>query len=614
MATEKSKITVTSLGRAKLIDNAKKYTSQEKDFINEVEWVLSPSLAYEDSDNNEYGVYVHSSARNFNKFLEQNDFLSAVESNLSQCLNSFIDTTENIKNQVKPDPKMRTKEFLDLFKKTEQENLFNGLKDLLMEIKSSPLLNAYEKFKKSEKIRISGKAKDKKQFISIKTSVDGQEIKINTYKIQTGTLAYKNLAEALGVNKNSKGPEKVLYDLIQDAINSKLKDVTDEYLQNLDELVYQTLDMPKIVINGIEYSLPQCFAKVQELLNEMVNDTSGDKKPSFDALMKVADFNSFKNYRSPRGKRGNFFSDIGFVFEDLLSYLWGKESWNKKITNVGAEKKIEDYNTTDLSIDLNKTIEVCNLANTTVNASIKHTVNFEKEKFLRHERLAKILGPKTEIVTDLIKQYKYFILNYSLLSNAESRDRMYSGSVNQKSSWGHNTADVPLLSLQNVVNLYNEFTDTLGRIFLTMSLVGDLYTHSTEGLSEDLQYDLPKLLITKDYAVFTYDILDRLLDLIELGGAEIQAVPYMKTSLHSQLVRRKAILTRKKQKGSLKSYDELVRDSEVQEKMKIINRSAFVRRTENKNTKKITETEGIKITSTVDLAMIVEKYRQGTKR
>lgn len=590
-------------------------------------WVLSDQQMYEDN------VYVHSTVRNFYKNMRVSGFFIDAMSNLQLIALETSAKLDNIMQHVKPDASLRTPNFFNMFQSSYREKMLNNLKNsILLALKNDIYKNAQQMASmQKERIRSGNKkSAGKKEYLNI-TSTGTINYILDEKKAIHNIKTY--FLNAVAATENSAHASEI----IMEAVGETLADtdlVTIGDAVSVSQGMYDT-----IMINGQNVSLNKAFQVIQDIVQSFGKyvPQDGEDKQKYYSILKVGNFFEFLSYKSytGSGKKGNYWSDLGSVFEIIISA--GIQELGEAVNLIGSNRELQKYNTSDIELLTKKVVSAVDGSFHNLGVSIKHTINFNKEKAINtknYDKLYNIMGVNEQQGERILKQYKYFILNYSLLGNMESSGMKNAGlraldytNTLQNNQLKENEraakkgvqpktltkadvarADDNLRSHAEITTLYEEYSNLLGRIFLTMSLIGDI-TQKMDGYTskEGIATAIPMILVDQDYAIFTYDVLNNLKTLLGTGDVtlDINTSNMLGTfsALHTSKL--KAIF---KSNTIINDYATLIADVDVNKNIDILNRSAFQTRSKNEDGT-ITVANVLKINSMIDMASTIERLR-----
>lgn len=527
------------------------------------DWFLTPEQSW-DGNYNGSTAYVHSSVRNFYKNIHATGLLQSVASTIDGNTKQLQNELNKIQNQVKPKQQWRDAQILNLFRKSYIEESFDAVKEVLLRFSKNEIRKNYETFKNQGK---------NSKWISLTFGGKDPTI-VRANEIKTQHIAVKNFKKYLltFLNISEEDPKFAVIDSIGESFESIDWDELDKIIASDPSQQYSVT-----LSNGQTISLETVLEDLGNIL-QSITKIEGSQT-SYDKLVNI------QNLFQAIALGQNLWSSMGFVYEDIVSQARKDMGFQSE---VKGEEELRKHNTTDIMIsNFSKTIDK---AKTNLGVTLKQTINFSKTSSLDYNDVKKWIN--VEGADTLLKQYKYFMLNYMCLSDLESKDRkMGMGSKGDR-------RDDNLFSHTEIVSLYQLFNRYLGRIFLIQGLLGNLLNNTTKrSFAEDGV--APVVLVTQDYALFTYDILDKMEELLQNGSLDIE-IPITKTpKAHRQLVNRKAEII--KDKHSL-NYTDILVDSKVNEYIHTLNKSAFGDHDINQGAQGI-----IKMRTTINIATIIEK-------
>lgn len=532
----------------------------------EYEWFLTPEQSW-DGNYNGATAYVHSTVKSFYKNIHAHNLLQSVESTIRNSAARLQNELDNIQKQVEPKQEWRDQQILNMFKKGYIEDTFDGIKEVLLSFTQSEVYKNYKTFKTNALSK--PKAGEEKKWVSL--TFGGKDATVvHISKIKTQKVAVQNfkkyLLEFLFIT-----PEDSRYPVI-DQIGDSIDSINWE---ELDNIIYADPEQKFTITtpSGKTISLANAIQELQNVLTQLTN-IQGSRK-SYQKLCDIQTLaQAFAMGRS-------LWSNMGLVYEDIVNLARKELGYHSTVVSQGELRK---HNTTDIMIqnftkDLESTIGTIK---TQLGVTLKQTINFEKESSLDYSKVKQWLDGDADT---LLKQYKYFMLNYACLGDIEFKER--------KST---RAKDDNLLSHTEIVALYQLFNTYIGRIFLIQGLIGNLLNNTTHRtFAEDGV--IPAVLVTQEYALFTFDVLQKMEELLQTGDIMIE-IPFLKTPADFyNLVNTKAELAK-----TATNYDPIVHDDKVKQYISSINRSAF-----NSTDAASGQMGIIKMRTTINLAAIMEK-------
>lgn len=613
--------TVRSLRAKKIFRRAKKTTATK--WKAEQQWVLTFNQMYGRPD-----VYVHSTVRNFYKNMRVTGFFQQAMGSLQRIADKATKTLDDIALHVKPDESLRTPTFFSMFKSAQRELDINALKNLILQAQKNDVYKNAQKMtvmEKSRERKTDQKSKGQQEFLSITPA--GKITYILNEKKAVENIKEYFLKQLVEVNASMKVMEQLL-----EAIGEEVVDINFDTISSI--LGTEGAFANSMTINGKPVSLNSAFQAVQSIVKSIGHHVplGGDDEKKYKAIAEVGNFLDFVNYKSyaGTGKKGNYWSDLGSVFEAIIAA--GIRELGETVNLVGADKDLQEYNTTDIEILTKEVLSAVDGSKHALGVSIKQTINFNKEKTINevnYNKIYNVLGVNPKYGEKIIKQYKYFMLNYSLLADFEIEDKKNAGlralsytdtlSKHQKKEDKRAAAknekaktiekkdvarvDDNLRSHAEIVQLYEMYNMLLGRIFLTMSLIGDI-TQRVQGFKDNqgIATAIPLVLVDQNYAIFTYDVLMNLRTLLSTGDIVMDINTASSRGSFSTLHTRKlqAIFPKKDDVKPKLSYTGLLQDAEVIKYINILNKSAF-------QTKGDDPTNLLRINSAIDMAGTIER-------
>ena len=557
-------------------------------------------------------------------------FFQLAMNNLQDIAEETTQTLDNIALHVKPDDSLRTPTFFKMFKSEERELDINTLKNLILKALRSDLYKNVQQMEsmKKERVRQDGrKSSGKKEYLSITSSG-------TVNYILSEEKAIENIKSYFLQQLASNGASIKVLETVADAIGEQVADIK---FDTLSDIVGTHVGLANtMMINGAPVSLNTAFKAVQDIVRSIESHIpkGGDDEKKYKAIAEVGNFFDFVSYKAytGSGKKGNYWSDLGSVFEAIIAA--GLRDLGEQVNLIGSNKDIQEYNTSDIEILTRQVISAVDGMAHSLGVSIKHTVNFSKDKAIsetNYNKLYDIMGVDQIKGEEILRQYKYFILNYSLLSDFEiegqknmglralgytntlakhqekENERANSKNIQPRTLSKKHVArqDDNIRSHMEIVQLYEMYSMLLGRIFLTMSLIGDI-TQRLTGYTDNqgVATAIPMVLIDQNYAIFTYDVLMNLKTLLGSGDVALTINTAGSRGTFSTLHLRKlqAIFTKKK----AYNYTTLIRDEDVNKNIDILNKSAFQQRTKNKSGS-ITVSNILRINSAIDMAGTIER-------
>ena len=589
-----------------------------------------------------------------------------------------------------------------MFKQKERESKLNAAKNQILTASKMDINKVHlnlmklgkpgvemSRYRKEKVVKTKGDKQVQKKQIKTKTSTNGTKKHVIEYLSITpnGTITYilnqekahenikrffiQELTATLPANSSVDLIEKIAKEVGEafgtETVHKHLTDKDGNIIET------QTIQETKINIRGEkglkalvgEYGpgvytttldqigtiqLDDAFKMIHDIIQEIKDYAELDtleEREKFNHIAQVGSFLDYILYTSPSGKQGNFWSDLGTVFEVIIRA--GIEEFNGNLNFkirpsanlVGGEKSFRDFNTSDVEVmtdELGKSIDGLQR---TLGVSIKHTINFSKDKTMTYDqekgfaKLYSLMGVSKEVGDKIINQYKYFILNYSILGEMESRENGAGKSLKSSGKRAlamsrkskkltdsdedkgkgpqHARIDDNLRSHSEIIELYNLYSMSLGRIFLTMSLIGNIFEHLETGYPAytNGHQILPMVLVDQNYAVFTYDVLTKLSMLLNDGSVIIEPDTAKLVGEFSQLgiAKQNAIFYK-----NIDNYSDLIKDSTVGMRLQNIHNKSFRHEQQTKISDIITINSAINLASTIERLSQSQPYTVGVAR
>lgn len=549
--------------------------------------------------------YIHSYATNFNRQVTKDSkiielFEQASESELSK-LNDAID---KIIDHVKPPEEIYNRSTLELFSKDGEELLkkLDSIKEIYKQISSKLSktdLYKDEGFKKimafrnSEKDYKSGKDENGERIRELKSyTVNKRITEKNKNKYNEGMAlpktAYNNIIKVI---------EKELPELWDkgtiEGMKKKIENaVKEDSFRKEDIIEWDTVISQYSKKFNLDTSpeLASDFSTMCSMLSEVLNgcinaasDLERNKRQNT-AIKKLAAIDRVENLITYKYKTAS--SDMGFVNEVLTGLSLLKKEGVIDVDLSAAMKNT--YNATDLSITLDKTSQQ-------IGVSLKHTKDFSKRSnAIKQDALKEKYGDLDKV----IGYYKYFILNYTILSNGNWSSE----------GQGASSAHSPITSFPQLLTTYAVINNSFGKIFLMQNLLGNALLNP-DGITSE---SLPMILVTQDHAVFTYDILKNVKVSINGGQKTISTVDittpfnYKKSDFMKLGEAKHDFYSSKSGKFD---YSKLLENENIKDMMISIHKDSF-RGAEDKNGKRFLGQDSLSFKTTIsmaDFAALVEK-------
>jgi hypothetical protein len=469
-------------------------------------------------------AYIHTSIYGFDKHVSRykTKFQHSVY-NVPQALTQQLD--DWIK-QVKPTAKMIKLQLPQLFSKGEGSlsALWDSVKDDLNTLIDSPII---------------------KSILSIQTTKE---------TVQRKTGAVDRTIYTVRINNKNK-----IYKTERGAVNAILKEIDN--LQTKDKIVTadDAQEMKDLISSGLEANLTRVqttaaniartantnagvdhaaiLAKLNTVLELIKSKTSLLLDSKHDTFIQTLE--GIKSLEDWVVKRRSVFSASGLINEDAVALDLIARNAGVSVSTLGTSAS-NKLNASDLKLKIEGIRK-------DIGVSLKQAVNFNKSSVLPESELLKYVdNDSLEDWNKFLKYYKYFILNYSMLYDT------YKGNY-----FGPEVDEV-----------YTLFNTTVGRIFLIQAMLGNIIKHTEKTTKfKDTGMGIPYLLVTTNVAVYTYDILHKLKQLLESGTVTINVnINKPGRAMFQSL--------REHKKGKV-NYSDILADSKISSLMTGIYKSAF---------------------------------------
>lgn len=551
-------------------------------------WSLGPT----ERSSSEYGAYVHNSVKNFAKQIRLNDIdksllkgLSTVEAQLKPSIDAMMD-------QVKPTQEMYQNEdvIFGIIGNGYYGNLLDSIKDRVSLLYSHPLVRAMSKIKVGYK---KDTAPDVYPLIDRTTGT----VNKTTNNRKTAIQAFTDyLGLQLGFTKqtvsSSKG-KKYDYTIIEEHLLKILEISSEELIDIINKGLFTGSNsmyedrLYEIVAKGTGFSiqdiksLPRIFSDLKIIFNQINKQASKIKD-----LKDVSTINFFKKIDRIEDLMKyytTFMKKSGLLYEMAKALDIYRTNQVTDVVHLG-QSDIKDFNTSDLDFVMTSIPSI----KERIGVTIKQTTNFKKidtKLYLtgntasgqskRYGLTDKGIGHK------FVDNYKYFMLNYSILSNIDA------------SGWSAHTLykDAPIMSIGEIHDTVMLLNNVIGKLILTQALLGPIFFK--RATNEELNFQnnftgtnagLPYVLSTQDGCFWTWDILNDLQALLLDGTVSIDFYIH-DLGLHNGLVKAKRALFGYDMQGKVlkdfdvnsdvpQSYREVL-TPEVRGQLKKINDSVF---------------------------------------
>lgn len=461
--------------------------------------------------------YIHSYATNFNRQVTKDSkIIDLFEQTSNSELSKLNDAIDKVIDHIKPPEEIYNRSTLELFKKDGEELLkkLDNIKDIYKQISSKLSKTDLYKdegfkrimtFRSSEKDYRNGKDKNGEKVRQLKSYTTNKKItEKNKNKYNEGMAlpktAYNNIIKVIEQELPElwdKGTVEGLKKKIENAV--KEDSFRKEDIIEWDPVINHyskkfNLDSSPELISDFNI---MC-SMLSDVLNECITAASDleKNKRQNTAIKKLAAIDRIENLITYQYKTAS--SDMGFVNEVLTGLSLLKKEGVIDVDLSAAMKNT--YNATDLGVTLDKTSQQ-------IGISLKHTKDFSKRSnAIKQDALKEKYGDLDKV----IGYYKYFILNYTILSNGNWSPE----------GQGASSAHSPITSFPQLLSAYAVINNSFGKIFLMQNLLGNALLNPNGITSESL----PMILVTQDHAVFTYDILKNVKASINGGKKTISMI------------------------------------------------------------------------------------------
>lgn len=492
-----------------------------------------------------FGVYVHNSVRTFLRALRQGGVALSIDMQMKQDCVEIIKSLDEYVKQVKPSNAGLTYDILNLF----QDRGYNLTKQL-DEIKYGLLNIDFSKFFKTMSNNLTTKKNKKGEVLYQVTGKNG-----NKYTVKKFDTVKKHLKENINgeiENKKKDSNNKQFIKMLDDMLEAIDKGKTpDDIVTNIKDQLADYETKANLRTTGQTASNnfvnPQdLIDKLQALMAKVSNDISPGHEKSYKRLLNIKSVVDFINQRKA------YWSASGVVYEDLqrIDLIAGEKVSDVKVVGTSSANKI---NTSDLELTINNIKE-------RIGVSMKQTIDFNKESELTDDAMKK----KLQLSEAMIKKYKYFMINYSILRDSQSK-----GQVKQYESGDSN------IEVSDIIYLYNRLNALVGKSLFIEGLLGNIIKSKAELFTEE-GMPMPYILVTSKNAVFTYDVLQKLPSLLWSDAIQIDIpVKGYSKGAYLKLVNAKKSALREAKNGAIGSYDVLINEGNVYTNLERVNSAFF---------------------------------------
>jgi hypothetical protein len=470
-------------------------------------------------------AYIHTSIYGFDKHVSRykTQFqysTSGVPQALTRQLDDWI-------KQVKPTAKMVELQLPQLFSKGDGSlsALWDSVKVDLNTLIDSPII---------------------KSLLSIKTTKETVQRKAGAVDRTIYTVRINNKDQ---VYKTERGATNAILREI-DNLQDKDRIVTAEAAQELRDLISGGLEanlsriqttaatMARTANTSAGVDPVAILAKLNVVLEVIKSQTALLLDSKHDSFIRTLE--GIKSLEDWILKRRSAFSAAGLISEDAIALDLITRNAGVSVTTLGTSAS-NKLNTADLKLKIEGIRK-------DIGVSLKQAVNFNKSSVLPESELLKYVdNDAVEDWNKFLKYYKYFILNYSMLY--DTYDGNYFG--------------------PEVDEVYTLFNMTIGKVFLIQAMLGNIIKHTeTTTKFKDTGMGIPYLLVTSDVAVYTYDILHKLKQLLESGTVTI--------NVNVNRPGRAMFQSLRDSKAGKVNYSDILADSKVSSLMTGIYKSAFL--------------------------------------
>lgn len=540
------------------------------------------SLGYSERANDQYGVYVHSSVKNFAKQIRLNDIDKSLLGQLQVVAAKILPAVDKMIDQVKPTEEMRKNEEL-IFNSIGEGRYsieLNNIKQDIQLMMDNLLIRSYSKIKNTMNTTSGSSAE-----YPVVDRTTGAVNRTTTNR-ETAIQAFRDyMGVQLGFITKTKVPDKkskytytLHEDLLESTLNITIEEFdtiitrglfnTGQYEQQLEELIAkgtnQNVESVQHVgtiiakLHGIVDMIERKSTKVKGITSESTLDF-------FKQLNRVEDI--LKQYKGYIKQSGNLYE----LTRMLDIYFKGFSD----VTHLG-NKAINKYNASDIDLKINAIDQ-------RIGVTLKQTHDFKKvDTKLYFQGSGDRYGLKEKgIAQSFINNYKYFMLNYSILSNWDSMD------MGIKTLY----KDQGIMTVGEIKDTVMKLNEVIGVLMLTQTMLGPIFfkTFNNKDLSFEAKYNdttvgLPYILSTQDGHFWTYDLLHNVQQFLETGDVAIDfTVPNMHQ--HTALVLAKRRLFGYDKDGNRiknfdpstlpNSYREILHDADVNSSLIKLNKSVF---------------------------------------
>ena len=495
--------------------------------------VMTPQIAYEGAY-----PYIHSYALNFNDAIQELGLIDRLDADLQVMYQYVINEIEKAVSlsQLEPTPEDIKSNLLHYFAKGEASKTLDTFKNRITTFHDKVIKQLRE-----WGVDVQHHSKDGVRIYVFenKEYTDLEELTKAVESFLVNTLpSLQDKKNKARVNK------RVIKDAAEQALNSRTKSKR-EGTELADSMI--AMQMIRALVKQFNKILPKKLGGALE--NSLRYFKNID---SLSGLLKTATSSTLELHQiSGHGY------ELG-VFADVISQ-YGKEFSSRKKEMLVGDKYQHSGTQTDISfIFLDE-------AKQDINVSVKQRDVFTNSDTITLENMKHIFQNSGIDIEMCMKQLAYFLMNFTLLSEHELAHLDDRSELFQ---------DVSITSCDNVMQMYDIINKKLGLYLYCGALLGKFIKTGID--ASDVKDKLPKVLVMRKMAYYTYDILEAIARELRNPDTNKQRGIILKTpsaalTAYDELVHAKHNSYRRK---FVTSYESLVTHKKTQEGLKNV-RSAY---------------------------------------
>ena len=503
--------------------------------------------------------YVHSSIYGFDRHIKayKSEFTSTAKS-YPDSLNNFI---TDLQLQVEPTAEMRDANLPQLFSKQPGNltTLWDDIKRNLMNIVSSTLINDLMQIKvqKVNKVKY-GKLGEHTEYI---VYINGKAKKYATEKGAVNAI----LKEIDDLRNESLMDDKTI-----ERIKSMVQSDLEGNLKSIQRIVGNQARMAN-KRKGIDtVAIMKQLQEILKTIRKQIGITNTPHPKAFKTLKGIKSLHKWLQNRTTAITNLGLVNEDSVVIQTTANLVQANIVGTVTMDGTSSENKIS---AADIKMDLDQ-------IGNEIGVTLKQSENFLKESRINVSTLMDFVASnEQEDFNRMLQYYRYFILNYSFLYE----------------NYGGNFF-APEVDEVNAI-----FGETIGKVFFIQALLGNLIKNTDKAKSfKESGIGIPYLLVTMDHAVYTFDVLQNIKDLLQNGSVNINVLLTPQNRKLYDILREK--------KAGATSYSDIMSRSDLRNIMSGMYRSAFQYKIND------TVIPAFKMVSSIDMAKLIETTALAVKR